>query len=345
MLGEFGRIERFLRPLAVGCPGALNLTDDAAVLSVPPGHELVVTTDAMVAGVHFFPDDRPNDIAAKLLRVNLSDLAAMGATPFAYTLVLSLPRTLDEQWLAGFCAGLAADQARYGIPLAGGDSVSTRGPVTVAITALGVVPCGQALTRRVSGPADRVAAQRVFVTGTIGDAALGLALALGNMSPDPPLPAAAIATLTARLRRPEPRLTLGVALRGLATAAIDISDGLTADLGHIAEVTGCTAFIEWSRLPLSETVRALVDQHPTLLASVVSGGDDYELVFTAPPEARAALAILAVEQGVAITEIGWLESGSPGRVDILDQNSQPLTLARRGWNHFTDAEPPISGAV
>jgi thiamine-monophosphate kinase len=130
-LGEFGRIEHFLRPLAAGCPGALNLTDDAAVLTVPPECELVVTTDAMVAGVHFLPDDPPGDIAAKLLRVNLSDLAAMAATPLAYTLVLSLPRTTDDGWLAAFCAGLAADQARYGIPLAGGDSVSTRGPITI----------------------------------------------------------------------------------------------------------------------------------------------------------------------------------------------------------------------
>lgn len=340
-LGEFGRIARYLRPLAAGCPGALNLTDDAAVLPVPPGYELVVTTDAMVAGIHFFPDDSPDDIAAKLLRVNLSDLAAMGAAPFAYTLVLALPPTLQEDWLAAFCAGLKSDQARYGIPLAGGDSVSTPGPITLSVTALGLVPCGRALTRRVRGPVDRVAEQRVFVTGTIGDAALGLALAEGRLG-SPPVSADAAAMLIARLRRPEPRLGLGLALRDMATAAIDISDGLIADLGHIAEVTGCSAIIEGARLPLSAAARSLLDWRPDLLASVVGGGDDYELVFTAPAGDRATVAALAAQHGVAITEIGRLTSAPTGQVEILDFDGQPLALTRRGWNHFTGADRPVA---
>ncbi|MEI7610890.1 MAG: thiamine-phosphate kinase, partial [Rhodospirillaceae bacterium] len=169
--GEFGRIARYLAPLAAGCPGALDLKDDAALLRVPAGRELVVTTDAMVAGIHFLADDPPADIAAKLLRTNLSDLAAMGAEPFGYSLVLALPRDLAEDWLAAFAGGLAADQSQYGIPLIGGDSVATRGPATLAVSALGLVPAGEALTRRISGPAE---AQALFVTGSIGDAALGL---------------------------------------------------------------------------------------------------------------------------------------------------------------------------
>ncbi len=328
--GEFGRIARFLRPLAAGCPGALGLTDDAALLEVPAGCELVVTTDAMVAGVHFLPDDPPADIAAKLLRVNLSDLAAMAATPLGYSLVLSLPRELDDGWLAAFTSGLEADQRRYGIPLIGGDSVSTRGPITVSVTALGVVPRGAALTRRVRGALP----QPLFVTGTIGDAALGLKLVLGELSAAD-LSDADARALVARLRRPEPRLGLGAALRGIATAAIDISDGLVADLGHIAEVTGCAARIDTGRLPLSDPARALLARHPALLASVITGGDDYELAFTAPAEARSALAALAMDTGVAITEIGVLEPGPVGRVVALDPEGRVMTLASPGWNHFT----------
>jgi len=324
-LGEFGRIARFLRPLAAGCPGALDLTDDAALLEVPAGRELVVTTDAMVEGVHFLPDDPPADIAAKLLRTNLSDLAAMGAEPLGYTLVLSLPRALDDGWVAAFAAGLAADQERFGVPLAGGDSVATRGPVTVAVTALGHLPRGTALTRRVRGPA---AGQLVFATGTIGDAALGLKIALGELACD------GGAALLARLRRPEPRLALGAALRGVATAAVDVSDGLVADLGHICEVTGCAARIEAARVPLSAPARALLAVRPELLAAVLTGGDDYELVFTAPPDRSAAIAALAAGHGVAVTDIGRLEPGPAGRVEVMDSAGRPLALGPGGWAHF-----------
>ncbi len=329
-LGEFGRIAHFLRPLAAGCPGALDLTDDAALLEVPAGHELVVTTDAMVAGIHFLPDDPPDDIAAKLLRVNLSDLAAMGAAPLGYSLVLSLPRTLGCDWLARFADGLAADQRRYGIPLIGGDSVSTPGPITLSVTALGLVPRGQALTRRMHGPRH----QLVFVTGTIGDAAIGLKLVLGDLAPTE-LADCDAAALVARLRRPEPRLALGAALRGIATAAIDISDGLVADLGHIALASGGTARLISARVPVSEPVRSLLARRPEIMASLVTGGDDYELAFTAPAEARPALAALAARTGVAITEIGTLEPGSAGRIDVLDGRGELLPLATRGWNHFT----------
>ena len=334
-LGEFERIARYLRPLAADCPGALALTDDAAVLDVPPEHELVVTTDAMVAGIHFLPDDPPGDIAAKLLRTNLSDLAAMGAVPFGYSLVLALPRESNrpggtDAWLAAFAAGLAADQTRFGVPLTGGDSVATRGPITLAITALGLVPRGQALTRRVRGT---IAEQAVFVSGTIGDAALGLKLVLGEADADSETTAA----LVARLRRPEPRLALGAALRGVAHAVTDVSDGLLADLGHICEVTGCAARIESALVPVSAPARTLLAHRPDLFPSLLTGGDDYELVFTAPFECRPTLAALAARHGVAITEIGRLESaGPPGTITIADADGQIRTPTIRGWNHFTE---------
>ncbi|MEI8394373.1 MAG: thiamine-phosphate kinase [Rhodospirillaceae bacterium] len=327
MTGEFERIERYLRPLTAACPGALALTDDAAVLEVPADMQLVVTTDAMVAGVHFLPDDPPADIAAKLLRTNLSDLAAMGADPFGYSLVLSLPHELGDDWLAAFTDGLGADGTRFGIPLIGGDSVSTRGPVTLAISMLGLVPRGLALTRRAAEP---VAEQAVFVTGTIGDAWLGLKSVLGELE----LTKESAITAIARLRRPEPRLTVGVALRGIAGAAIDVSDGLIADLGHICEVSGCAASLQANRVPLSPSARTVLTARPDLLPGLLTGGDDYELVFTATTRQRNEVAAIAARLGVPITEIGRLQPGPPGQVDVLDAAGHPLPLLQRGWNHF-----------
>ncbi|MGQ9367257.1 thiamine-phosphate kinase [Azospirillum sp. ST 5-10] len=324
--GEFGRIARYFKPLAAGFPGARGLADDAAVFAVPEGQELVVTMDAMVAGVHFLPDDPPADVAAKLMRVNLSDLAAMAAEPLAYTLAVALPRDLPEAWLAAFAAALGEDQRRYGIALAGGDSVSTHGPITLALTAFGLVPAGQALPR-----ATRRRGDPVFVTGTIGDAALGLAVALGELAVED---AGARAHLLGRLRRPEPRLSVGTGLRGVADTAIDVSDGLVADLGHLAEESGCAAVLEAARVPLSPAARAVVGSDRDRLARVLTGGDDYEVLFTAPAERRAALADLAAASGVAITEIGRLCEGPAGTVTVLDAAGAPFDLARRGWVHF-----------
>jgi thiamine-monophosphate kinase len=318
-LGEFGRIDRFFKPLAAGFAGARGLADDAAVFGVPEGQELVVTADAMVAGVHFLPTDPPGDIAAKLLRVNLSDLAAMGAEPLAYTLVTALPRAIGEDWLAAFTAGLAEDQRRFGIHLAGGDSVSTSGPITLSVTAFGLVPRGQALPRR----SERVG-DPVFVTGRIGDAALGLQVVLGTLD------GRGMESQVARLRRPDPRVTVGPRLRGLAVSCIDVSDGLVADMGHLAEESGCAAVLHADRVP----VPTAVGGESTRLALALTGGDDYELLFTAPEDARGALAALATETGVAITEIGRTMAGPAGRVEVLDARGEPLVLPRRGWDHF-----------
>ena len=325
-LGEFGRITRFFTPLAAGFPGARGLRADAAVFGVPEGRELVVTTDAMVAGVHFFPDDAPADIAAKLMRSNLSDLAAMGAEPLAYTLVTALPRGLDESWLEGFAAGLGEEQRQFGIALAGGDTVSTTGPITLSVTAFGLVPTGRALPRWGGRPGDRV-----FVTGCIGDAALGLEIAYGRLDiPDEETGA----QLLRRLRRPDPRMTVGPRLIGLASGAMDVSDGLVADLGHLCEESGCAALLRTGIVPLSDAARDAIDGDPARLALAITGGDDYELLFTAPPSARDALAALAAHSGVAITEIGELTPGLPGEVTVLDGAGASLPLTRRGWDHF-----------
>jgi thiamine-monophosphate kinase len=314
-LDEFGRIARFFAPLAAGYDGALGLSDDAALVRIRSGRELVVTTDALVAGVHFRREDPADLIARKALRVNLSDLAAMGAEPICYTLAAILPDRIDEAWLAAFARGLAADQAEFGIALAGGDSVRTPGPTTFSVTALGEVEAGRALRRSGARPGDCV-----YVSGTIGDGALGLAVLEGRVADD------AAGTLAGRYLLPRPRLGLGRALGGTATAALDVSDGLVADLGHIASASGVRIVIEAERVPLSPAARAALAADPRLLASVLAGGDDYELAFTAPADLPMAVA------GVPVTAIGRVEAGSG--VAVLDREGGQVTLPASGYRHF-----------
>ena len=295
-LGEFEIIARYFRPLAFGKPGALNLSDDAALLDPSPGQTLVATTDTMIAGVHYLEGDPPDLIGGKLLRVNLSDLAAMGASPLTYLLAISLPENFEESWLARFCEGLRADQERFGVYLSGGDTTAIAGPAVLTVTALGELPRGQALLRSGAKVGDVV-----FVSGTIGDGALGLQVAQGRL--------AGVGRefgdfLQSRYHRPEPRVALGVKLRGLAHAAIDISDGLVADLGHICETSGVGAVIEWQRIPLSEAARKAIASEPRHRDAVLGGGDDYELVFTGPAESRDAVAAAGKAAGVAVTAIG-----------------------------------------
>ncbi|SDF10580.1 MULTISPECIES: thiamine-phosphate kinase [Thalassobaculum] len=323
-LGEFDRIARFFAPLAKDAPGAFGLTDDAAAL--PPlaeGQEWVVTVDALVSAVHFLPDDPPELVARKALRVNLSDLAAMGAVPYGYTLALALPKDMAEpqRWLAAFSRGLAADQAEFGIHLLGGDSVSTPGPVTLSITAFGRGPRDGVLRRSGAAPG-----QDVWVSGTIGDGALGLRVAQGLLS-------GRFADLADRYRLPAPRVTLGPRLAGLATAALDVSDGLVQDAGHIATHSGCRLVIEAPLVPISASVADLVSDDPDLFAEVLTGGDDYELLFTAAPEAADAIEAAGREAGVSVTRIGRVQSGAG--VEVLDHHGAPLDgLTARGWRHF-----------
>jgi thiamine-monophosphate kinase len=316
--GEFEFIARRLRPLATA-RGALDLTDDAALLNPTPGKQLVLAKDAMVAGVHFLPDDPPGQIAQKLVRVNLSDLAAMGAAPLGYLLALARSGEISDDWLAEFCAGLAADNGAFGIALLGGDTVSTPGPLTLSLTAIGALPEGAALLRSGAKAGDDI-----WVSGALGDAALGLKVLQGQLE----VTAAARADLIARYRLPQPRLALGQALRGVASAAVDISDGLVADLGHILEASAVGAELRADQVPLSSAARDL----PGAREAALAGGDDYELLFTAPSKRRAEIAALSRQLDLPLTRVGAIRAGSDLR--LLDAAGQKLDVANRGWQHF-----------
>ncbi len=321
---EFAIIADIFAPLAADSPGAFGLADDAAALAVEAGRELVITMDALVAGVHFFAADDAAGVARKLLRVNLSDLAAMGAAPTGYLLAAVLPRDIDEAWLWRFAEGLRADQDSYGIALLGGDTVATEGPLTLALTALGEVPAGAALRRSGARAGDAV-----YVSGSVGDGALGLRAARGELAGLGP---EARSYLVERFQLPRPRLELGQRLLGLAHAAIDVSDGLAADLGHLCRASGCGAAIEAARVPLSEAARAVVAETPELLAVVLAGGDDYELLFAVAPEAAAEVAALAHEIALPLTAIGHITHAGGAR--FFDARGAPLDLGEGGYRHF-----------
>jgi thiamine-monophosphate kinase len=324
-LGEFGRIARYFRPLAAQFPGALNLADDAALVDVPAGQQLVLTTDAIVAGVHFLPTDAPGDVARKALRVNLSDLAAKGARPLAYTLSLAVGRDVADDWVGSFAAGLAEDQAEFGIMLAGGDSVSTEGPVWVSITAFGLVEAGRMVRRGGARPGDVV-----LVTGSIGDAALGLMVEQGHLT----VGEADRAALVGRYRLPQPRTHLADAIAAHAHAALDISDGLAADFGHLCLASRVIGEIAVSKIPQSAATRRAIAAEPKLMARVLGGGDDYEVLLAAEPDAVRPLKIAAEVAGIALTAIGAITSADDiGRADLLDDDGNRLTVEKPGWTH------------
>ena len=300
---EFSRIARYFRPLAGA--GALDLADDAAVFAPPPGRELVISADAMVEGVHFLPGTEASKVARKLIRVNLSDLAAMGAAPLGYLVTLSVPRALTDNWFAGFAAGLAQDQAEFGVALFGGDTTETPGALTLSLTAIGHVAPGQAIRRNGARAGDAV-----WVTGTIGDGVLGLAAARGEL-PDPD------GALQARYDLPTPRL--GLPLHGWAHACMDVSDGLFQDLGHICRASGLGAVVEAAAIPLSPAARRA---GPGWRDIALVGGDDYELLLAGPDSPPP---FPATRIGRFVAEAG---------VRVLDADGAELPLAHRGWSHF-----------
>ncbi|HLY47420.1 MAG TPA: thiamine-phosphate kinase [Stellaceae bacterium] len=326
--GEFALIARYFAPLAAGFPGADGLRDDVAVIAPAAGCELVLKSDAIVAGVDFPPEEAADLVARKALRVNLSDLAAKGAVPRAYLLDLILPETIGDDWIALFAAGLAQDQREYGVHLIGGDMSSTPGPVTIAVMAMGEAPAGRIVRRGGAKAGDQV-----FVSGTLGDAALGLGVLQGRLpAPDE----AAAAFLLDRYRLPQPRVALGPRLIGLASATIDVSDGLVADLRHICEAAGLAATVEAPALPLSMAARAMIAADPGLLSAPLGGGDDYEILFTAPPQAAAAIAALSHALGLPITAIGRMmrPAAAGPRVTVVDGARRPIELGSEGWTHF-----------
>jgi thiamine-monophosphate kinase len=323
-MDEFSFISDILKPLARGFAGSLGLSDDAAVFTPPPGHDLVVTKDAISEGIHFTGQEDPALLAQKLLRVNLSDLAAMGATPLCYFLALMLPQAPQPEWLARFAEGLAQDQTLYNIHLAGGDTIATRGFFCASLTALGTVPAGKALRRNAAQTGDQI-----YVSGTLGDSALGLALVQNRLDG---LPAADRHWLEERYFLPQPRMALGEKLAGTAHAVMDISDGLLQDMGHICTASGTAAVIDRHRLPLSQAVAALIANNPALWEYVFAGGDDYELLFTVPADKEAGIEALSVSLGLRLTAIGNITEGSG--VTLRDEQGQALPVSRTGYNHL-----------
>lgn len=321
--GEFALIAELFAPLATAV-GAFALTDDAAIATPPPGYDLVVTTDALVEGMHFFSGDPAEAIARKALRVNLSDLAAKGCTPAGYLMALSVPATRDMAWLRAFARGLQDDQERFRISLLGGDTTSTPGPLSIAITAFGHVPMGKMLQRSGAQAGDVV-----FVSGTIGDAGAGLACLKDGCDL---VRVEAREHLIGRFRAPQPRLALGKLLVGIASASIDVSDGLIADLGHIAEVSAVRIMVDSVRAPFSSALRETWRTTEAGIIAAVTAGDDYEIAFTAPAKARNAVAEAAMQSGVTVTKIGHVVSGKG--VALLDPAGAEIPLTRTGYTHF-----------
>ncbi len=327
-IGEFDLIRRYFAPLSKGEKGAFNLTDDAAVLGAPSGEKIVVTTDSLIEGIHFFNDDPADLVAAKLLAVNLSDLASMAATPAYYTLSLALPIKWEESkrnnWLEKFSNGLSEYQKKFKVTLVGGDTVAISGPLVLTITAFGLVRENAALRRNGAAVGDTI-----WVTGTIGDSALGL-LALQNQLDE--IDADSSVFLVDRYRRPQPRIAIGQRLHGNASAAIDVSDGLAADLAHMCRASGVGAEIDIAKIPISAAARTLTTASPELIEIAITGGDDYELLFTTDPGSSPAIESIEKVTHCTITEIGRIIEDPAIR--FLDDNGENLALSNAGYNHF-----------
>lgn len=305
-MDEFTLIKTYIAPLAE-MPEALGLMDDAAVIPAGNGMEYAVTKDALVEGVHFLPGTAPEDLARKILGVNLSDMAAMGAVPKYYLIAGCLTPNITEEWHQRFTAELHKMQHEYGCILIGGDTVKHKDTLAFSVTMLGEVPEGKALKRSGAKAGDDV-----WVSGTIGDAALGL------HSED--------TYLRGRYLRPQPRVGLGIALREIAHAAVDISDGLVADIGHIASASELHIVLEAAAIPLSDAAKGAD------IKAILTGGDDYELAFTAAPENREKIAAIAVEAGVKLSRIGHVTGGHG--VQVLAANGMPIILEKPGFTHF-----------
>jgi len=324
--GEDSLIARYFRPLATD-PGAFDLGDDAAALRAT-GDDVVVTTDAIVEGVHFLPSDPPDSVARKALRVNLSDLAAKGAVPAGFVLTLAL-RAPDAAWLERFASALGEDATRFGCPLLGGDTVATPGPVMISITAFGRVAPGKMVHRSGAGPGDRV-----VVTGTIGDAALGLDILKGGAVAAALInDAVATAMLAGRYRIPQPRNALAAAIRDHAAAAMDVSDGLAGDLAKLCAASGVSAAIDAESIPLSAPAAALLARGILGIDAVVAGGDDYEILCAVPENRFAVFAKAAKAAEVPVTTIGTIIAGT-AVPSFLDAQGKEIALRRASYSHF-----------
>jgi thiamine-monophosphate kinase len=325
MSAEDRLIARFFAPLATH-PGALGLSDDAAFITPPPGCDLVLKTDAIIGGVHFFPDDAAHTVASKALRVNLSDLAAKGARPLGFLLSLALPRDIGDDWLADFANGLRGDAVLFACPLFGGDTDRTPGPITISIAMFGSVPEGSMVRRAGAKPGDLV-----FVSGTIGDAALGVMLRNGSAK-DWKLAEPQRQHLVSRYLLPQPRNALAEAVRSHASAAMDVSDGLAGDFTKLCRASGVAADIDVQRVPLSDAAEAVVAIEPAAIETALTGGDDYEIVCTVPAAKAAGFRAAAQATNVPVTEIGQIAAGEGAR--FLGPDGKPLAFKHASFSHF-----------
>lgn len=330
-LDEFEIIAEYFAPLSLGLDGAVGLSDDGAVLDragAGGDEHLAVTTDTFVAGVHYLADTRSQLIAQKLLRVNLSDLAAMGARPYAYNLSLALNDRVDSDWLAGFARGLAIEQENWGIGLVGGDTVRTPGPVTLTVSMFGHLAPERRLLRSGAQPGDAI-----YVSGTIGDASLGLQVLDGKIIVENTVDAA---FLKDRHYLPTPRISLSAAIAAWASAGIDISDGLVADLGHICAASKCGAEIRLEDIPFSDSARKVIDRATegnVTFVDLLGGGDDYELLFVVPADEAERVEAVCADDGTPVARIGTI-LGSEEGIRVVDRNNQTLELKSRGYRHF-----------
>jgi thiamine-monophosphate kinase len=319
-------IARHFKPIARH-PGALALLDDAATLAPPSGHELVITADAIVSGVHFFPNDPADAVARKALRVNLSDLAAKGAEPAGFLLSLALPRTIGDAWLKAFSRGLGSDARQYGCPLLGGDTVRTSGPMMISVAAFGTLPSGTMVRRSGARVGDHV-----LVTGTIGDAVLGLKLRQRRRTKGWKLSASGRNHVARRYLVPDPRNALAPAVRKFATAAMDVSDGLAGDLGKLCRASRVAAVVDVARVPLSAAARTVLKAERKLITTLLPGGDDYEIVCTVRPARPVAFQAAARAVGVPVTNIGRIVRGSGA--SFRGPDGRPVSFTRASFSHF-----------
>jgi thiamine-monophosphate kinase len=325
--GEDRLIAKYFRPIATH-PGAFGLADDAAAIAPPPGCDLVLTTDGVISGVHFFPDDPADTVARKALRINLSDLAAKGATPLGFLMSIGLPAGLAPDWLERFAQGLREDAEFYRCPLLGGDTDRSPGAITVTIAALGTVPHGTMVRRAGARPLDQV-----VVTGTIGDAALGLVLRKDKAAAERwKLDAAMREHLLGRYLVPQPRNAFAEALRRYATAAIDVSDGLAGDLAKLARASGVGADIAIERLPLSAAARRALAAEPAAIETILTGGDDFEVIATVAPDRVKDLRAAALSASLVVTEIGTVTKSR--EVRLVSADGREHAFKRPSYSHF-----------
>lgn len=320
-MNEFEMIQKYFLPLTMGRREAGQLSDDAAVIGVPDGYDLVVSSDTLNGGTHFLKKEAPANIAHKVLRVNLSDMAAMGAKPHSYQLNLAFSNMPDEDWVREFSAALLEDNEEFGVFCSGGDTTVAEGPLLISMTITGLVPKGKAVRRSTAQEGDLV-----VLSGPIGRAAVGVKVLLDTLTIENP------ASFLEACHKPQPRTPISEEICQYARAAVDVSDGLIADLGHVCKASGVAAKLNLADIPLHKDTRALLDAQVVTAESLLTGGDDYEICMAVAPENFEAFAAAAKEKGVELAVIGAFTKGKG--VEVVDERGEAMNFKRAGWTHF-----------